>query len=118
MNTKNKLEKTGSLRTEASLFGRRPWWRSLPYEAIVWLAGLVFLASQPPGGSHFSICPFSALGFEHCPGCGLGKSVAYLFRGEWAASFAAHPLGIFAVIMLSFRILQLTKTYLHQLWQK
>lgn len=118
MITKNKIEETESLRTEASLFNRRAWWRTLPYEAIVWLAGLIFLATSRPGESHFSVCPFNALGFEHCPGCGLGRSVSYLFRGEWSASFAAHPFGIFAVIILSFRILRLTKNYLQQLWQK
>ncbi|HEX5167686.1 MAG TPA: hypothetical protein VFW11_00830 [Cyclobacteriaceae bacterium] len=39
------------------------------------------------------------------------------FHGEIKQSLSFHPLGIFAVIILSFRIMQLTKLYLTTLWQ-
>src|SRR5688572_22820194 len=88
--------------------------RQIPTEAIVWSAGLIFLALYPPTGhSHFTVCPLALLGADWCPGCGLGQSISWLFRGEWQRSFNTHPLGIFAVIILSFRIITLLKKYLN-----
>jgi hypothetical protein len=85
----------------------------VPLEAIVWLAGLVALAiSSPQAQGHFTVCPLALLGFDFCPGCGLGRSVSYLFHGEFARSFTMHPLGIFAVIVLSYRIIQLILNHL------
>jgi hypothetical protein len=86
--------------------------RNFPFEAAIWCGGLVLLAFMNPAEPHFSICPIANLGFDWCPGCGLGKSIAYFFRGEIRQSFFTHPVGIVAVFILSFRIIQLTKTYL------
>jgi hypothetical protein len=83
-----------------------------PLEAVVWLIGLLSLAMMDPGVDHISMCPLKSLGIEYCPGCGLGRSVSFLLRGQFAESFAAHPLGIFAVIILTYRIFHLTKDYL------
>ena len=83
-----------------------------PLEALIWLFGLITLALVSPDAGHFTICPLSNLGFDFCPGCGLGTSISLLFHGKVAASFAAHPLGIFAVIILTYRIIHLTKNYL------
>jgi hypothetical protein len=83
-----------------------------PWEALIWLLGLITLALISPDKGHFTICPLSNLGFDFCPGCGLGSSISLLFRGKPAESFAAHPLGIFAIIILTYRIFQLTKDYL------
>jgi hypothetical protein len=86
--------------------------KRIPLEAAIWLAGLVYLASLKTGGSHLTICPFSNSGFDFCPGCGLGMSITLLFHGHIIDSLRAHPLGIFAVIVLSFRIIRLTKHHL------
>ena len=83
--------------------------RAFPFEAIVWLTGLVLLAIIDPETTG-SVCPIHQLGFDFCPGCGLGASIHWLFRGELRLSFAAHPLGIFAVVVLFARILSLIKT--------
>ncbi len=82
----------------------------IPYEALIWLAGLSALAISD-GTAHFTLCPLQNLGWDFCPGCGLGRSVSLLFHGQFSASVRAHPLGIFAVIILSFRIINLTKHY-------
>lgn len=88
--------------------------RKLPFEAMLWLASLILLAiADPTHGAHFSVCPLALAGFDGCPGCGLGRSVAFLFKGEFESSFRSHPLGIAAVIILSFRIIQLTKKSWH-----
>jgi hypothetical protein len=87
--------------------------KALPVEALTWTLGLVLLAVLPvPEGDHFTVCPLYHLGFTWCWGCGLGRSVSLLFHGEPMRSLQTHPLGLFAVIILSFRIFQLTKHYL------
>lgn len=86
--------------------------RTFPREAVIWALGLILLAFGDPLNHHFTLCPVASLGFDFCPGCGLGRSVSWFFRGEIAASFHAHPFGIFAVFVLSFRIFKLTKQHL------
>ena len=94
--------------------------KRFPLEAITWAVGLILLSFLDPHASHFSLCPLKNLGFDFCPGCGLGKSIAYLLDGEIRKSFSTHPLGIFAFVILSLRIFQLTKNHyiLYTLWQK
>lgn len=76
----------------------------MPLEALLWVVGLLLLASMSPGGTHlFSFCPFSWVLESGCPGCGLGHGIAYLARGEWQASWAAHPLAAPAVLLLLWR---------------
>lgn len=78
------------------------------FELIFWLASISALAlMQPDSNPHFSFCIFKLLGIKFCPGCGLGHSISYLFHGNVKASFASHPLGIFAVIVIQFRIYKL-----------
>jgi len=80
------------------------------FEASIWIAALLYLALiHIPGNTHFTICPIKNLGFDFCPGCGLGNSVSYFFHGDFYRSFTAHPLGIFAVVVLLFRIVFLIK---------
>lgn len=72
------------------------------------MALLVF-AFMSPTDSHASLCPFNALELGFCPGCGLGHSISWLFHGDIIASFRAHPLGWFAVIILMYRIYTLLR---------
>ncbi|WP_255594230.1 DUF2752 domain-containing protein [Pontibacter sp. HSC-14F20] len=82
------------------------------------MLGLLLLAGLEPGGEHlFSLCPVSWVWQSGCPGCGLGRSIAYLFRGEIMSSWQAHPLGVPALLLLSWRVTGLLahscKLYLH-----
>jgi hypothetical protein len=83
--------------------------KRLPFEALCWFTGLFILAFADTASSHFSLCPLKNAGWDFCPGCGLGRSVSLLFQGQISESFQTHPLGIFALITLSFRIINLTK---------
>ena len=85
------------------------WLRSgrVPVEAFVWLGGLLAVALPDPTlVQTWTLCLFENIGvvawldLQHCPGCGLGHAVAYLVRGELAASLAAHPLGVPVVLAL------------------
>lgn len=80
-------------------------------EAFIWIAGFIYLALINPYNSteHFSLCPLNAVGIDFCPGCGLGKSISYIFHGDMVKSFMQHPLGIFAIFVLAARIIQLLK---------
>ena len=79
-------------------------------EALIWIAALIFLALiEPAESTHFIICPFSAMGIDFCPGCGLGRSVSYFLHGDFSTSLAVHPLGIFALIVLTTRVISLIK---------
>ncbi len=78
-------------------------------EPIVWLGGLALVCVLGPGSeSHIVICPFALLGIDWCPGCGLGRSIAFLARGDIAASLHAHWLGIPALVILLARSITLT----------
>ena len=80
-----------------------------PIESLIWTAGLVALAIFNPANSSgtFSLCLIHQMGFDFCPGCGLGHSISWLFKGNISASIDAHLLGPFAVIILISRILKL-----------
>ncbi|WP_235208330.1 DUF2752 domain-containing protein [Saccharicrinis fermentans] len=65
--------------------------------------------SDPHAHAHYSLCLIKNSGLDFCPGCGLGHSLGFLFRGEIANSFHSHPLGIFALIILTYRIFQIFK---------
>jgi len=90
-------------------FGIRVW-KIIGFEALIWILGLTYLAFfNFTGTTHFTICPLANLGIDFCPGCGLGNSISYLFKGDFIASFHSHPLGIFALIIITFRIITIIK---------
>lgn len=82
------------------------WYRK---EAFLWMAALAWLAIDNPAHHHYTLCPFNNLGISFCPGCGLGRSIGYLFRLDLESSFMAHPLGIPAAGLLIFRIIRIFK---------
>lgn len=82
-------------------------------EAYIWLLGLAVVAiANPYGEQHYTLCLFKNLGFNFCPGCGLGRSIGLLARGDFAASFQMHPLGGPAVAVLLCRVVKLFRNAL------
>ncbi|HMM11839.1 MAG TPA: DUF2752 domain-containing protein [Bacteroidales bacterium] len=77
-------------------------------EVMIWLTAMLLLAFVPPEQSQQTLCVWHHLGIGHCPGCGLGHSIADLFKGRIASSFLKHPMGIFAVVVIVWRIFRLT----------
>ena len=89
--------------------------RKVNLELVIWLTALVILALTNPTEHHLTLCPLSNIGFKYCPGCGLGRSVSYLFRGDLNASFHMHPLGVFALGIIGYRIIQIINNqYIHK----
>jgi hypothetical protein len=86
-----------------------------PLEALIWFSALVALAfADPSNASHITLCPIANLGFEFCPGCGLGRSITWLLHGSLINSLKMHPLGVITVFILVHRIIQLAKNHLNQ----
>lgn len=81
----------------------------IEWEAVIWFTGLVYLFFiNPYSVQKFTLCPFHNLGIDFCPGCGLGRSISFFYNGDILSSIHAHPLGIIALIIISFRIKELT----------
>jgi len=84
--------------------------RIIGLEAGIWIGALLYLAFlHNPAENHFTICPINNLGYDFCPGCGLGNSISRIFEGEIYNSFLSHPLGLLALTVLIIRIIQLIK---------
>lgn len=82
------------------------------FEAFIWIAAIIFFALSPVNHSeHFTICPLSLAGFEHCPGCGLGRSLILLLHGNVSESMSMHPLAIPALALFTARIVIVFKNY-------
>lgn len=83
-------------------------------EAIFWIAAIIALAVTSPVNQCYSLCLFHHLGLDWCPGCGLGHSISWLFRGDLAESFSAHPLGIPALAIITLRIIKIIRNNYQQ----
>jgi len=85
-------------------------WVKLNMELMAWITALfVPFFIDPWASNHFSICFFKWIGIDWCPGCGLGKSIAFLYRGEWRLSFESHWLGAAATFLLAYRVFNLLR---------
>ena len=84
--------------------------RIFPLELVFWIGALIgILFIDPYGAQHFTLCPLENLGFHWCPGCGLGRSMSLLARGEIQASWSMHPLAMLAFGVILHRIWTLIK---------
>lgn len=87
--------------------------RKFPFELFFWCAALISLFFLGPSNeNHYSWCPLYNLGFDWCPGCGLGRAMHLLVRGEFTLSWALHPLAGFAWMVIIFRIVELIKHFI------
>jgi uncharacterized membrane protein len=83
-------------------------------EAIIWITVLLIFLFSPVTNEHITLCPFKLAGIDHCPGCGMGRSLIMLLHGDFANSFLMHPLAIFALFILILRIvIVLRNSYLY-----
>lgn len=84
--------------------------RAVPLEAVFWTAALVAAAGiDPQASGGFNLCLIEHLGLP-CPGDGLGTGIAHLARGQWAASWNAHPLAGPVVGALAVHVVTLCRS--------
>ncbi|WP_343847739.1 DUF2752 domain-containing protein [Algoriphagus jejuensis] len=82
----------------------------LPLELVFWVGSIIaILMLEPYSESHLSLCPLSQLGFDWCPGCGLGRSMNLLAYGDFSASWSIHPFAILAYAVIFHRIWNLIR---------
>lgn len=87
--------------------------RAVPLEAVFWTAALIAAASiDPQAPKGLNLCLIEHLGLP-CPGDGLGTGIAHLVRGQWNASWQAHPLAGPAVGILLYHIVALCRRSFH-----
>ncbi len=89
-------------------------YKYISLELFFWILALILLAISNPYQHHFTLCPLANLGFDWCPGCGLGRSISAIFRGDWMASFKFHWFGIPALAIIAYRVYQLTKQLINK----
>lgn len=88
------------------------------FELTFWITALLLLAFMNPGTeTHYSFCIFKFIGIKFCPGCGIGHAISFLFHGDIRSSISAHPLGIFALIVILFRIYKLLSLHIFSNFQ-
>lgn len=69
--------------------------RPVSFPVVAGAAWLLCAAQAATGaGEGLVLCPFRLLTGHACPGCGMGRAVVSAMRGDLAASFQSHPLGI------------------------
>ena len=59
--------------------------------------GLMTMASPSDDGP--TICPMALLTGVACPGCGMSRAIAWMFRGDLERSVGYHPLAPLVVII-------------------
>lgn len=79
--------------------------RLSPRQHLHWLAiapaavfGLMTMASPSDDGP--TICPMALLTGVACPGCGMSRAIAWMFRGDLERSVSYHPLAPLVVIII------------------
>jgi Protein of unknown function (DUF2752) len=79
-------------------------------EVIMWFLALIYLMFiNPYEIQHFSFCLFKFIGIDFCPGCGIGRSISLIYHGDFWGSISMHPLGIFALTVILYRIITLLR---------
>lgn len=88
-------------------------------EALIWIIVLLsFTLSPIQSNDHLTLCPLKLIGFEHCPGCGLGRSIILFLHGHFSESFNMHPIAGLAIVILIIRIISIFRNYLQLLKHK
>lgn len=91
------------------------WTKQIPVELIFWMGSIAAILMINPEVEAFSLCPLHNLGIEWCPGCGLGKAMNLLARGEFKASWQLHPAAGLAYGVIFHRIWGLVKLLKHHI---
>lgn len=83
----------------------------LPFSVVAAAAWSVCAAQAVLGiPEGVTLCPFRLVTGHRCPGCGMGHAVVYAMRGDFAASFHSHPLGIpLLLVWTAWLVVQATR---------
>jgi Protein of unknown function (DUF2752) len=74
------------------------------FEQVVWVFALGFLFFMDVESASASLCVFKGIGFNSCPGCGIGHAIHDVLHFNLAQSLNEHILGIPATIGILYLI--------------
>ena len=75
-------------------------------ELLFWIISLLLLFILNPS-NEFTLCILHNLGFSHCFGCGLGKSIHYFLHFNLFESINHNWFGPISVVIILHRIYKL-----------
>ena len=76
-------------------------------EIIFWISGMVLIFFMNTESNQATLCVFRFIGFNHCPGCGIGHSIHHALHFQFWQSYQSHWMGLPSVVIIFFRIHQL-----------
>ena len=72
-------------------------------DQVTWIMALLVLYFMD-ASKDFSFCIFKLMGFQSCPGCGMGHSIHHALHLHFQQSLNDHILGIPATIFILYYI--------------
>lgn len=73
-------------------------------ESIIWMLALLLLFFLNPSEDLPSVCVFKLVGFESCPGCGIGHAIHFALHFKFQQSLSEHIFGIPATIGILYHL--------------
>ncbi|RZJ82514.1 MAG: DUF2752 domain-containing protein, partial [Chryseobacterium sp.] len=96
--------------TSTSFTSKKRQYKILGIARALLTLAIPFLILHQSGASHLetaqSFCPFKMLTGFPCPGCGITKSIVFLYDGDLSRSLYYHIFGV-PVVMFSLALLLL-----------
>jgi Mg/Co/Ni transporter MgtE len=77
----------------------------LPWLAIAPAAVLGLMTMASPSDDGPTICPVALLTGVACPGCGMSRAIAWIFRGDIERAVGYHPLAPLVVMIVVTAVL-------------
>lgn len=106
--------------TSSTKPSKKRHWQAIALAGITLTAPLLFLHDANVE-HHQSICPFKALTGFPCPGCGITRSLVFLYRGDVHTSVHYHwfgiPLVLFCLAVIGVALVEMRtgNTYFRKL---
>lgn len=75
-------------------------------EPFIWTLALLVLFFTDTSKETFSFCVVKMIGFQSCPGCGIGHAIHDALHLDFKESLDDHILGIPATVVLLYHIVK------------
>jgi hypothetical protein len=96
--------------TSSTRSSKRRHWQAIGLAAMTLLAPLFWLHDANVE-HHQSLCPFKAITGFPCPGCGITRSLVFLYRGDLSTSVHYHwfgvPLVLFCIAVITVSLIEM-----------
>jgi hypothetical protein len=73
-------------------------------EQVIWITALLLLFFWTPSEAETSLCILRFMGFQSCPGCGIGHSIHFALHFDFSEAWQHHFAGIPATVVMLFKI--------------